>query len=191
MELKLQRNLVLQELSILQGVVEHRTTIPILSSILAEAEENRLRMVATDLDMTIVTECAAGRPRRRPGDDREQGLSKPRAQPARGGVFAAAGRRLASRFPAAVFTPASAVADPAEYPTVPDVPEAGGYCAASRSLSADARPGRLRHHQGRSRSSSSTERWSSSFPGEIEIAATDGHRLADGPRQGAGGIAAL
>ena len=41
MELKLQRNLVLQELSILQGVVEHRTTIPILSSILAEAEENR------------------------------------------------------------------------------------------------------------------------------------------------------
>ena len=48
MELKLQRNLVLQELSILQGVVEHRTTIPILSSILAEAGENRLRMVATD-----------------------------------------------------------------------------------------------------------------------------------------------
>ena len=44
MELKLQRNLVLQELSILQGVVEHRTTIPILSSILAEAEENRLRI---------------------------------------------------------------------------------------------------------------------------------------------------
>ena len=33
MELKLQRSLVLQELSILQGVVEHRTTIPILSSI--------------------------------------------------------------------------------------------------------------------------------------------------------------
>ena len=59
MELKLQRNLVLQELSILQGVVEHRTTIPILSSILAEAAENRLRMVATDLDMTIVTECPA------------------------------------------------------------------------------------------------------------------------------------
>ncbi len=59
MELKLQRNLVLQELSILQGVVEHRTTIPILSSILVEAEENRLRMVATDLDMTIVTECPA------------------------------------------------------------------------------------------------------------------------------------
>jgi len=40
-------------------VVEHRTTIPILSSILVEAEENRLRMVATDLDMTIVTECPA------------------------------------------------------------------------------------------------------------------------------------
>ena len=59
MELKLQRNLVLQELSILQGVVEHRTTIPILSSILAETAEARLRMVATDLDMTIMTDCPA------------------------------------------------------------------------------------------------------------------------------------
>ena len=59
MELKLQRNLVLQELSILQGVVEHRTTIPILSSILAETADARLRMVATDLDMTIMTDCPA------------------------------------------------------------------------------------------------------------------------------------
>mgnify|MGYP001160325714 CR=1 FL=1 len=59
MELKLQRNLVLQELSVLQGVVEHRTTIPILSSILAETADERLRMVATDLDMTIMTDCPA------------------------------------------------------------------------------------------------------------------------------------
>ena len=59
MELKLQRNLVLQELSILQGVVEHRTTIPILSSILTEAAEKSVRMVATDLDMTIMTNCPA------------------------------------------------------------------------------------------------------------------------------------
>ena len=59
MELKLQRSLVLQELSILQGVVEHRTTIPILSSILTEAADESLRMVATDLDMTIMTSCPA------------------------------------------------------------------------------------------------------------------------------------
>lgn len=59
MEVKLQRNLVLQELSILQGVVEHRTTIPILANILAETADDRLRLVATDLDMTILTDCAA------------------------------------------------------------------------------------------------------------------------------------
>ena len=59
MELRLQRNLVLQELSILQGVVEHRTTIPILSSILTEAADDSVRMVATDLDMTIMTQCPA------------------------------------------------------------------------------------------------------------------------------------
>ena len=59
MELKLQRSLVLQELSILQGVVEHRTTIPILSSILTETADDSLRLVATDLDMTIMTKCPA------------------------------------------------------------------------------------------------------------------------------------
>ena len=48
MELKLQRNQVLQELSILQGVVEHRTTIPILSSILTEAAENSVRRTLRD-----------------------------------------------------------------------------------------------------------------------------------------------
>ena len=39
MELKLERSHVLQELSVLQGVVERRTTIPILSKILAEGAD--------------------------------------------------------------------------------------------------------------------------------------------------------
>ena len=59
MELVLQRNTILDELAILQGVVEHRTTIPILANILTEAEDGKLRLVATDLDMTIMTECEA------------------------------------------------------------------------------------------------------------------------------------
>ena len=126
MELKLQRNLVLQELSILQGVVEHRTTIPILSSILAEAEESRLRLVATDLDMTIVTACPAVVH----GGGRATLESK---------VF----QNLVRNLPEEEFTlrqdgdsveitcgrfhSRMAVSDPSEYPTVPEVPKAGEY----------------------------------------------------------------
>ena len=126
MELKLQRNLVLQELSFLQGVVEHRTTIPILSSILAEAEENRLRLVATDLDMTIVTECPAAVH----GGGRATLESK---------VFQNLVRSLpeeeftlrqdgdAVEIACGRFHSRMSVSDPSEYPTVPEVPEAGDY----------------------------------------------------------------
>lgn len=176
MEVKLQRNLLLQELSILQGVVEHRTTIPILANILAETTDERLRLVATDLDMTIVTDCAAavhsggrltleskvfqGLVRNLPSEEfllRQDGDS----------VEITSGR----------FHSRLAVADPNEFPTVPEVPPSGSY-----SLSLDLFQLLLRRVDFAITKDDPKFQLNGAlvklFPGEIEIAATDGHRLA-------------
>lgn len=176
MEVTLQRNLVLHELSILQGVVEHRTTIPILSSILAETTDDRLRLVATDLDMTILTDCAAavhsgGRltleskvfqslVRNLPADEfvlRQEGDS----------VEITSGR----------FRSRMSVVDPSEYPTVPGVPEPGDF-----EISLDLFQLMLRRVDFAITKDDPKFQLNGALvkllPGEIEIAATDGHRLA-------------
>jgi DNA polymerase-3 subunit beta len=48
-----------EELELTQGVVERKTTIPILSNILVEATGSRLTITATDLELSIRTSCAA------------------------------------------------------------------------------------------------------------------------------------
>src|SRR6202163_792308 len=48
-----------EELELTQGVVERKTTIPILSNILCEAKGNRLTITATDLELSIRTSCEA------------------------------------------------------------------------------------------------------------------------------------
>lgn len=48
-----------KELQLCQGVVEKRSTIPILSNVLLRAQKDRLDIAATDLDVTVVTSCAA------------------------------------------------------------------------------------------------------------------------------------
>lgn len=50
---------LLRELQYVQGVVEKKTTVPILSNILLETTGNRLAVTATDLDVTIRCSCAA------------------------------------------------------------------------------------------------------------------------------------
>ena len=50
---------LLKELGFLQGVIEKRNTIPILGHLLIEAESGRLRLQATDLDLSLVTTCPA------------------------------------------------------------------------------------------------------------------------------------
>src|SRR5512136_2046200 len=59
MDLNINRASLLDELQLIQGVLERRTTIPILSSILLTAEGDRLNLAATDLDVTVFTRCAA------------------------------------------------------------------------------------------------------------------------------------
>ncbi len=176
MELKLQKTHVLQELSVLQGVVERRGTIPILSSILAEASDGRLRMTATDLDMTIVTSCPAeveGEGRltleSRVFTDLVRNLPEEEFVVRREGegVEIVSGR----------FRSTMSVADPNEYPTVPEPPTDGDYSLplglfqlllqrVAFAITKDDPKFQLNGALVKI------------VPGEIEIAATDGHRLA-------------
>src|SRR5437868_13078611 len=48
-----------KELQLCQGVVEKRSTIPILSNVLLKAADDKLQIAATDLDVTILSACAA------------------------------------------------------------------------------------------------------------------------------------
>src|SRR5436309_2528521 len=59
MEIRLQRDALLAELALLQGIVERRTTIPILSHLLLDAKDGRLALAATDLDVSLATYCEA------------------------------------------------------------------------------------------------------------------------------------
>src|SRR5256885_4148740 len=59
MEIVLSQTELLRELTATQGVVERKTTIPILSNFLFEASDDRLTITATDLDLSLRTSCAA------------------------------------------------------------------------------------------------------------------------------------
>jgi DNA polymerase-3 subunit beta len=59
MEITVSRSELLRELSATQGVVERKTTIPILSNYLFEAAADRLSLTATDLDLSLRTSCEA------------------------------------------------------------------------------------------------------------------------------------
>ena len=59
MEISVSRQDLLRELTATQSVVERKTTIPILSNFLLEADGDRIVITATDLDQSIRTSCAA------------------------------------------------------------------------------------------------------------------------------------
>ncbi|MBV9623501.1 MAG: DNA polymerase III subunit beta [Acidobacteria bacterium] len=59
MEITVGKSELLRELSATQGVVERKTTIPILSNYLFEAAGDRLALTATDLDLSLRTSCSA------------------------------------------------------------------------------------------------------------------------------------
>jgi DNA polymerase-3 subunit beta len=59
MNIRVDRNLFLSDLYCLQGVAGVKQSIPILSHLLIEAGHGKITMRATDLDLTITTECEA------------------------------------------------------------------------------------------------------------------------------------
>ncbi len=60
MEFVIKQTVLKEELGFVQGIVEKKSTIPVLSNILIESiGENTIRIVGTDLDVTIRCEAAA------------------------------------------------------------------------------------------------------------------------------------
>ena len=59
MEITVSKVDLLRELTATQGVVERKTTIPILSNYLFEAAGDKLSLTATDLDLSLRTSCVA------------------------------------------------------------------------------------------------------------------------------------
>jgi DNA polymerase-3 subunit beta len=59
MELVVRKNDLLKELSLLQGIVERKNTIPILANVLIDAAKDSLSLLATDLDVGLRSRCQA------------------------------------------------------------------------------------------------------------------------------------
>ncbi len=59
MEFSVKRSDLLNELAMTQGVIERKTTIPILSNLLVEAKGGRVTITATDLELSVCTSCEA------------------------------------------------------------------------------------------------------------------------------------
>jgi DNA polymerase III subunit beta len=59
MEFSVTKSALLNELTTTQGVVERKTTIPILSNLLVEASGSQLTITATDLELSVRTSCEA------------------------------------------------------------------------------------------------------------------------------------
>jgi DNA polymerase III subunit beta len=59
MELVVRKNDLLRELQFFQGIVERKNTIPILANVLIEADGNEVRLLATDLEVSLRSRCDA------------------------------------------------------------------------------------------------------------------------------------
>ena len=59
MELVVRKADLLRELSLLQGIVERKITLPVLANVLMEADGNEVKLVATDLDVGLRSRCEA------------------------------------------------------------------------------------------------------------------------------------
>jgi DNA polymerase-3 subunit beta len=59
MELVVRKSDLLKELSLLQGIVERKNTIPILANVLLEAGPDAVSLLATDLDVGLRSRCEA------------------------------------------------------------------------------------------------------------------------------------
>ncbi|MBM3748515.1 MAG: DNA polymerase III subunit beta, partial [Acidobacteria bacterium] len=59
MEFTVAKPHLVRELSLCQGVIEKRTTIPILSNVLIEARGDVIMLTATDLELGIRCSCTA------------------------------------------------------------------------------------------------------------------------------------
>jgi DNA polymerase-3 subunit beta len=176
MDLTLNRAALLDQLQLLQGVLERRTTIPILSNVLLTAAGDRLELAATDLDVTVYTRCPAivradGRTtihgrvffdlvRSLPADTRDLTANTSRVE-VKCGAFSS---QIASL-------------DPADYPTLPDAPDGQGFGLPLATLQ-----GLVDYTNYAVSSEEGHFQYNAALlllgPAALEMVATDGHRLA-------------
>ena len=58
MEFTINRDIFLKSLSHAYGIIEKKTTLPILSNILIDARDSKIRITATDLDIIYTEEVS-------------------------------------------------------------------------------------------------------------------------------------
>ena len=56
MEFSIDRDIFLKSLGRANGIIEKKTTLPILSNVLIEAKESKIKITATDLDIIYFEE---------------------------------------------------------------------------------------------------------------------------------------
>ena len=56
MQFEIKRDILLKSLNFVQGVVEKKNTLPILSNVLLQLKNKKLTIVATDLDVIFYDE---------------------------------------------------------------------------------------------------------------------------------------
>ncbi|MBI4211987.1 MAG: DNA polymerase III subunit beta [Deltaproteobacteria bacterium] len=59
MEIKIERSELVKQLQLVQGIVERKTTMPILANVLFEAKQGQFWTTATDLEVGVISSCKA------------------------------------------------------------------------------------------------------------------------------------
>ncbi len=126
MDITVNRLALLEELQQIQGVVERRTTIPILANILLDTQGDRVELAATDLDVTVFAHCpAVVRQEGRTTINGKVFFDLVRSLPAETLDLSSSEGRISVR--SGTFSSQLAILDPADYPTLPEVPEGQGF----------------------------------------------------------------
>ena len=186
MDLTVNRTTLLDELQLLQGVLERRTTIPILSNVLLTAEGDRLNIAATDLDVTVFARCPAQV--RQEGKATIQGkvfFDLVRSLPVDAVDLTASESRVEVR--SGQFASKLASLDPADFPTLPQIPEGQGFAVPLRLLQKiiDRTVYAVSSEEGHFQYNAALLVLSAT---QAEMVATDGHRLAYVKAPQSGGV---
>jgi len=176
MDLTVNRTALMEELQLLQGVVERRTTIPILSNILLTAEGDRLEIAATDLDVTVFARCGAAI--RQEGKATIHGkvfFDLVRSLPADNVDLTTGESRIEVR--SGQFSSKLPSLDPSDYPTLPQVTEGQGFGLPLPLLEKiiDRTVFAVSSEEGHFQYNAALMVLGQA---QIEMVATDGHRLA-------------
>lgn len=176
MDVTLNRSTLLDELQLIQGIVERRTTIPILANVLLTAEGDGLRLAATDLDVTVYSRCAAVvRAEGKATINSRMLFDLVRSLPADTVEIRCRDNRVEVK--SGTFESQLASLDPADFPTLPETPTGQGLSMPLPLLHAliDRTVFAVSAEEGHFQYNAALLAVGAKH---VEMVATDGHRLA-------------